>query len=93
MREKTRSSPALECGRIRTVLATSFIPLKLCLPFPSFSDDSYPQIPSNWMMISLHFPHLKALFGLHPRLSWECLHNLEADTPQTLLEASGFPVQ
>ena len=36
------------------------------------------------------FPHLKALFRLHPRLSWECLHYLEADTPQTLLEAKKY---
>lgn len=43
IREKTISSPALECGRIRTVLATSFIVPNLWLPFPSFSYDRDPQ--------------------------------------------------
>ena len=36
----------LECGRIRTVLATSFILPNLWVPFPSFNDDRYPQITS-----------------------------------------------
>ena len=57
-----------------------------------FSDDRYPQITSMRKLdddFSL-FPHLKALFRLHPRLSWECLHYLEADTPQTLLEAKKY---
>ena len=47
IRDTTLSSPALECGRIRTVLATSFILPNLWVPFPSFNDDSrYPQVTS-----------------------------------------------
>ena len=46
MRDTTLSSPAFECGRIRTVLATSFIQPNLWVPFPSFNDDRYPQITS-----------------------------------------------
>jgi len=68
IRDTTLSSLAFECGRIRTVLATTFILPNLWVPFPSFNDDSY--IPrshpcKNWMMISHHFPHLQTLFGLH----------------------------
>ena len=43
-------------------------------------------------MISHHFPHLQALFRLHLRLSWGFLSYLEADTLQTLLEASVYPL-
>ena len=46
IRDTTLSSPAFECGRIRTVLATSFILPNLWVPFPSFNDDKYPQITS-----------------------------------------------
>ena len=46
IRDTTLSSPAFECGRIRTVLATSFILPNLWVPFPSFSDDRYSQITS-----------------------------------------------
>ena len=46
IRDTTLSSPAFECGRIRTVLATSFILPNLWVPFPSFNDDRYPQITS-----------------------------------------------
>ena len=46
IRDTTLSSPAFECGRIRTVLATSFILPNLWAPFPSFNDDRYPQITS-----------------------------------------------
>ena len=46
IRDTTLSSPAFECGRIRTVLATSFILPNLWVPFPSFNDDRYSQITS-----------------------------------------------
>ena len=46
IRDTTLSLPAFECGRIRTVLATSFILPNLWVPFPSFNDDRYPQITS-----------------------------------------------
>jgi len=46
IRDTTLSSPSFECGRIRTVLATSFILPNLWVPFLSFSDDRYPQITS-----------------------------------------------
>jgi len=46
IRDTTLSSPAFECGRIRTALATSFILPNLWVPFPSFNDDRCPQITS-----------------------------------------------
>ena len=46
IRDTPLSSPAFECGKIRTVLDTSFILPNLWVPFPSFNYDRYPQITS-----------------------------------------------
>ena len=46
IRGTTLPSPAFECGRIRTVLDTSFILPNLWVIFPSFNDDRYLQITS-----------------------------------------------
>jgi len=43
IRDTTLPSSGFECGRIRNVLATSFILPNLWVPFPSFNDDRYPQ--------------------------------------------------
>ena len=73
IREKTLSSPAFQCGRIRV-----FWPRHLSYQIYGYhslastmTDMRRSHPCENWMMISHHFPHLQTLFGLHPRLSWE----------------------
>jgi len=46
IRDTTPSSPAFECGRLKTVLATSFILPNLWVLFANFNDDRYRQITS-----------------------------------------------
>ena len=73
IREKTLSSPAFECGRIRV-----FWPRHLSYQIYGYhslastmTDIRRSHPCENWMMISHHFPHIQTLFGLHPRLPWE----------------------
>ena len=73
IRDTTLSSPSFECGRIRTVLATTFILPNLWVPFLSLSDDRYPQITSMRKLGDdfSSFSSLANFIWLHPRLSWE----------------------